>query len=153
MLELVPEKIDGAVVCNVIENPEKPLMGSDHSVDMALALYNWIKSNDLRYIILDLQDEKEVCTVFLAEVMQLKKRLPIPFVFAGVMAKPLKFLSDYDYTKDFPTFATPEDAVRVLRMKHPGVTENLSPDIVFGKTISEPKIKDPTEDVESGDFP
>lgn len=145
MLELVPEQIDGAVICNVIENPGRPNLGKDHSVDMALALYNWIKQHEMRYVILDLQDEKEVCTTFLAEVMQLKKRLPIPFIFAGVMEKPLKFLSDYDYTKGFPTFTTPEDAVRALRMQYPGVTEQGALGVEFGKTISEPAIKDPSD--------
>lgn len=104
MLELVPEQIDGAVICNVIENPNRPRLGKDHSVDVALALYNWIKRHEMRYVILDLQDEKDVCEVFLAELMQLKKRLPIPCLFIGVMDRPLKFLCDYDYTKDFPDF-------------------------------------------------
>lgn len=143
MLELVPEQIDGAVICNVIENPSRPNLGKDHSVDMALALYNWIKQNDMRYLILDLQDEKEICQTFLAEVMQLNKRLPIPFIFAGVMEKPLRFLCDYDYTKDFPTFTSPEDAVRALRMQYPGITEVGALNVVYGKTISEPQIKEP----------
>jgi hypothetical protein len=151
MLELVPEQIDGAVICNVIENPNKPVLGKDHSVDMALALYNWIKQHDMHYVILDLQDEKEVCTAFLAEIMQLRKRLPIPFVFAGVMEKPMEFLSDYDYTKDFPTFTTPEDAVRALRMQYPGVTEQGGRGITYGKTISEPNIKESSEELEAAE--
>ena len=145
MLELVPEQIDGAVICNVIENPNRPRLGKDHSVDVALALYNWIKRHEMRYVILDLQDEKDVCEVFLAELMQLKKRLPIPCLFIGVMDRPLKFLCDYDYTKDFPTFTTPEDAVRALRVQYPDVTEKVSNQMVFGKTICEPTIKDAGE--------
>jgi len=146
MLELVPEQVDGAVICNVIENTNKPALGKDHSIDMALALYNWVKQNEMRYVILDLQDEKEVCTAFLAEIMQLRKRLPIPFVFAGVMEKPLSFLSDYDYTRDFPTFTTPEDAVRALRMQYPGLTEQGGVSVVYGKTICEPNLKDAGDD-------
>ena len=145
---LVPEQIDGAVICNVIDNPSRPDLGKDHSVDMALALYNWIKQNEMRYLILDLQDEKYVCEAFLAEIMQIKKRLPIPFIFAGVMEKPMKFLGDYDYTKGFPTFATPEDAVRALRMQYPGVTEQGAKFVTFGSTIAKPAARETSELVE-----
>lgn len=145
MLELVPEKIDGAIVCNVVENPNKPKLGTDHSVDMALALHNWIKEYEIPYMILDLQDEKDVCEVFLAEVMQLRKRLPIPFLFAGVMDRPLNFLMNYHHEREFPTFATPEDAVRALRMKFPELTESQLSGVTYGKTISEPRIREVSE--------
>jgi len=144
MFQLVPELIDGAVVCNVIKTAEKNSL--DLSVELALCLHNWIKQTELPYLILDLQDEKEVCEVFLSEVLQLRRRFKIPFLFAGVMERPRKVLEAYEYSRDFPIFITPEDAVRAIRMEYPGLTEIKSQKVTLGKSIWEPKA--PSEEDE-----
>jgi len=148
MLQLVPEEVDGAVVCNVIKTGEK--LQGDFSVEIALSLHNWIKQAEIPYLILDLQDEKDICEIFLSEVLQLRRRLRVPFLFAGVMERPRKVLEAYEYERDFPIFVTPEDAVRALRMQYPGVTESVSSSkVVLGKAIWEPKLSSEDGGVES----
>ena len=78
---------------------------------------------ELEYTIIDLQDEKDICPIFLEELLLLKKRLLGPFLFAGVMEKPLDYLERF-YSSSFPIFITPEDAVRALRIQRPGITES-----------------------------
>jgi hypothetical protein len=149
MFQLVPEEVDGAVVCNVVKTTDK--YSFDASVELALCLHNWIKQSEVPYLILDLQDEKEVCEVFLAEVLQLRRRLKVPFLFAGVMDRPRRVLEAYEYNRDFPIFVTPEDAVRAIRMEYPGLTEVRSQKVAWGKPIWEPKAQAEGSDFEMGE--
>jgi hypothetical protein len=114
MLELIPEKIDGAVILNVSKSC--PHNSSDCSAcqDLAVGLHNWLVAHEFRYLVLDLQDEKEVCPGFIEEVLQLWKRMRSPFLFSGVMLKPRKILESYNYHSRYPIFLTPEEAVRNL---------------------------------------
>lgn len=121
-LEIVPETIDGAVVCNVLQHRSSNTK-EDFGAEVAIALHNWVKDRELPYLILDLQDEKYVLNSFLSEMMQLRRRLQVPLIFTGVLEGPRKVLDSYNYQSQFPFFTVPEDAVRALRLRHPGLTE------------------------------
>ncbi len=118
-MDFVPEMIDGAVVLNAVD---VCAIGNDcrQCTELAVGVHNWLVAHQLRYLILDFQDEKDVCTTILTEVLQLRKRLRFPFLFCGMMEGPKKFLQSYAYT-DYPFFAVPEDAIAFLRAKEPGV--------------------------------
>ena len=70
MMEFVPEKIGRAVVLNVMQGASAPLpnpliplgTGVDAFVggDFVVGIHNWLIGTQLRYLVFDLQDEKEV---------------------------------------------------------------------------------------------
>jgi hypothetical protein len=119
MVELVPVRLDDAIVLNVAKHCRHCKTDCRDCCDIGVAVHNWLISTELRYVLIDLQDEKDVCPTFLQEIIQLRKRLRMPFLFAGVMDRPLRVLNDYSYTvQAAPTFVTPEDAVAYLRQNH-----------------------------------
>lgn len=123
-MELVPENVNGAIVFTVHNScgANKSICGN--CPDFAVAVHNWLIATDIKYVILDLQDEKEICSAFLEELLQLRKRLKqYPFLFSGVMEKPKKVLESYDYLARSPLFVTPEEAITWLDQNHPGVTK------------------------------
>lgn len=134
MLELVTENIDGAVVC-VMKNPcDLNSYSCSECADQIPHVHNWLKKTELQYLIVDFQDEKDVCPNFLVGLLHLRKRLRFPFLFAGVYEGPRKILSDYAY-REFPIFVSPEDAVRALRMSHPALTEVPMEKIEFNALV------------------
>lgn len=143
MLEFVPEKVDRAVVMNVFQNQQPmtaaitPASVVDGFVgaDFVVAVHNWIIGTQLRYVIFDFQDEKEVPADFVEELMQLMKRMRIPFLFTGVMQRPKDLLKSYDYTSKFPIFATSEEAITFLESKYPTLLGAPHDGIVFGSPI------------------
>ena len=147
MMEFVPEKVGRAVVLNVMQgasapqpNPLLPLASNaalDAFVggDYVVGIHNWLIGTQLRYLIFDLQDEKEVPVDFLEELMQLMKRMRIPFLFAGVMDRPKAVLKSYAYTSKYPVFATVEEAIDWLVQKSPEVFGVAHDGIQFGAAI------------------
>lgn len=143
MLEFVPEKVDRAVVMNVFQNQQPmtaaitPASVVDGFVgaDFVVAVHNWIIGTQLRYVIFDFQDEKDVPADFVEELMQLMKRMRIPFLFTGVMQRPKDLLKSYDYTSKFPIFATSEEAITFLESKYPTLLGAPHDGIVFGSPI------------------
>lgn len=136
MNDLIPTLIDGAVVFN-LQNNCKGSLCCEPCTQLVLSTRNWIKQVDLNYVIFDFLDEKEICSTFLEELMALNKRLSIPFLFSGVMEKPQQFLQRFSYANKYPVFVTPEDAVRALRILHPGVTEGeLKIDVSYGQSLT-----------------
>jgi|688.fasta_scaffold444931_2 hypothetical protein len=143
MLEFVPERVDRAVVMNVFQN-QQPLAASvsptsvvDSFVgaDFVVAVHNWLIGTQLRYVIFDFQDEKDVPADFVEELMQLMKRMRIPFLFTGVMQRPHDLLKSYDYTSKFPIFPTSEEAITFLASKYPSLLGAPHDGIVFGSPI------------------
>ncbi len=135
-MDLVPENLGGAAVFNVVSS-----CGANKSVcgncpDFAVAVHNTLMNTDVRYVIIDLQDEKEVCPAFLEELLQLAKRLRFPFLFAGVMDKPRRLLQAYDFTSRTPLFNTPEEAVAWLQENHPRLYNVSLAGIDFGTPIA-----------------
>jgi hypothetical protein len=124
MMEFIPEKIEGVIVINIMQKPD----GQDGltGVDFVVGVHNWLINTHLRYLVFDLQDEKEVNKEFIEELMQLMKRMKLPFLFAGVMQKPRAVLESYAYTARYPVFAAVEDAIDYLRKKFPSaITSNM----------------------------
>ncbi len=144
MLEFVPEKMDRAVVMNVIQGSRSisaamaiPASAVDSFVgsDFVVAIHNWLIGTQLRYVIFDLQDEKEVPADFLEELMQLMKRVRIPFLFTGVMQRPRALLMSYDYTSKYPIFSSVDEVVSYLEAKHPTLLTVPHEGINFGTPI------------------
>ncbi len=117
-MELVPENLGGSVVFNVQSScgANKAICGN--CGDFAIAVHNWVMNTDIKYVVIDLQDEKEICPAFLEEILQLGKRLRFPFVFAGVMDKPQRVLESYNYGNRASTFVTPQEALAYLEAAH-----------------------------------
>lgn len=143
MLEFVPERVDRAVIMNVIQNqqpmaaPVAPTSVVDSFVgaDFVVAVHNWLIGTQLRYVIFDFQDEKDVPADFVEELMQLMKRMRIPFLFTGVMQRPKALLMSYDYTSKFPIFTSIEEAVSFLESKYPSLLTVPHDGITFGTPI------------------
>jgi hypothetical protein len=135
-MELVPENLGGSVVFNVQSScgANKAICGN--CGDFAIAVHNWIMNTEVKYVVVDLQDEKEICPAFLEEMLQLGKRLRHPFVFAGVMDKPKRILQSYDYGARSPMFDTPQDALQYLEEKWPGITKTSLDGLEFGTPIA-----------------
>jgi hypothetical protein len=103
--------------------------------DFVVAVHNWLIGTHLRYVIFDLQDEKEVPADFLEELMQLMKRVRIPFLFAGVMQKPRSLLESYNYVSKYPIFESIDDAIGFLEQKFPDYLSVSFDGINFGVPI------------------
>ena len=133
---MIPENVNGAVVFNVISscNASKSICGN--CADFAVAIHNWMMNSEIKYVLVDLQDEKEICGAFLEEMMQLAKRLKVPFLFAGVMEKPKKILQSYDFSNRWPTFTTPDEAISYLDKNFPGVTKVSLEGMEFGVAVA-----------------
>lgn len=114
MLELIPELMDDSVVLNVSKSCAHNATDCSSCQDLAVGLHNWLVAHEFRYLVVDFQDEKEICPGFIEEVLQLWKRMRIPFLFAGVMTKPRTILESYNYHARYPIFITPEEALRTL---------------------------------------
>lgn len=163
MLEFIPEKLDRAVVINVMQqarssNPpisqtQSALLDSFVGSDFVVGIHNWLISTNLRYLIFDLQDEKEVPTDFLEELMQLMRRLRIPFLFTGVMDRPKNTLKSYAYTTKYPIFGSVEEAIQWLQQNQPQLLQASLDGIQFGVPIEMVRSRlngKPGEDVEEG---
>jgi hypothetical protein len=135
MMQLVPVKIDGAVVLNVNHVCPKNEAACGLCFDYAVAVHNWLMAHELNYVIIDFQDEKEVCSDFLIELLQLRKRLRYPFLFAGLMDKPRRLLESYDYGSAWPICLTPEEALRVIKARVPAVLDKSLETIKFDEPI------------------
>ncbi len=151
-MDLVPENLGGAVVFNLNSScgTNKAICGN--CGDFAVAIHNWLMNTEVRYVLLDLQDEKEICPAFLEEVLQLARRLRIPFLFAGVMDKPRRILESYDFTNKWPTFITPEEAIAYLEEKNPGTTKVSLEGLEFGVAIATSRARNAVlADTDSGE--
>lgn len=109
-MDFAPELLNGGVVLNPMSICTNGTTDCKVCPESAVAIHNWLVSTELKYLIIDFQDEKEVCPSILVELMQLRKRLRFPFLFVGLMERPRQMLQSYAYN-DFPIFDTPEDAI------------------------------------------
>lgn len=136
-MELVPENLNGAVVFNLLNscNANRAICGN--CADFAVAVHNWVLNTNVRYVLIDLQDEKEICPSFLEELLQLAKRVRFPFVFCGVMDRAKRILASYDFTTKSPIFVTPQEAVAFLDKTYPGVTRVTLEGVEFGVPIAQ----------------
>jgi hypothetical protein len=146
----MPELIDGAVVASVCSPCGYKAGECETCQEQMVYVHNWLIETELKYLIVDLQDEKDICAGFLQAVLHLKKRLRFPFLFAGVVEKPREILQRYNYS-DFPIFVSPEDAVRALRVNFPGLTERTLDKIEFGNVIAGARSRPAAEEGEQED--
>jgi len=116
-MDLLPAMVDEVVVLNAVNACAATNFNCRHCPELAVAVHNWLVENEQGYLIIDFQDEKDICHSLLVELLQLRKRLRVPFLFAGVMARPRAILESYAFTQ-YPYFLTPEDAVAYLASKH-----------------------------------
>jgi hypothetical protein len=145
MLEFIPERIDNVVFLNVMQqsSPSIPplsqtqtlLLDSFVGADYVVGVHNWLIGTELRYLLFDLQDEKDVPQDFLEELMQLMRRLRIPFLFAGVMDKPKAVLKSYAYLTKFPIFKDVEEARSWIIEKYPQLVRVNIDSIQYGAPI------------------
>ena len=135
-MDIIPTLVDGAVICSLINSCGYKSRGCPDCDQLVIKIHNWLKHTSLEYLVLDLQDEKEICPTFLQEIMQLRKRLRVQLLFSGVMLQSRRLLEGFNYGDTFPIFLTPEDAVRALRMQNPGLTEApLKTPVHFGNSL------------------
>jgi hypothetical protein len=120
MVELIPAQIEDTIILNVSKHCGNTRTDCKDCCDVGVAVHNWLISTELQYVVIDLQDVKDVCRTFVEEIVQLRKRLRIPFLFCGVMERPLKVLQDYSYTTTaYPVFLLPEEAISYMRSNFP----------------------------------
>lgn len=135
MMDVIPVLIDGAVVLNLYNDCSSNATPCENCTGLVLNIHNWIKVTGIDYVIFDFQDEKDVCPSFIEEILFLRKRLKVPFLFVGVMVKPMSYIENYtgEQSLSFSMFMTPEDAVRAIRIYQPGLTEGrLNIPVRFG---------------------
>jgi hypothetical protein len=145
MLEFVPEKFNRAVVLNVMQmakssqppvsQTQTALLDAFVGSDYVIGVHNWLISTKLKYLIFDLQDEKEVPQDFLEELLQLMRRLRIPFLFTGVMDRPKSILKSYAYTTKYPIFDNADGCIQWLTERHPEYMQVPFDGIQFGTPI------------------
>jgi hypothetical protein len=124
MMDLIPVLVDGAIVLNLQNYCPSKSDCCDSCSQLILFTHNWLKTVELEYAVFDLLDEKYICPTFLDELLQLRKRLKFPFLFSGVMEQPRRHIERFNYQDYYPLFISPEDAIRALRIQHPGITES-----------------------------
>lgn len=138
MIDLIPSIVDGAIVMNLNNTCKSCSSHCDGCKIMTIHFHNWIKLAKIEYVVFDFIDEKEICPGFLEELQLLRKRLHMPMLFAGVMQKPKKVLDQFEPKERYPSFVTPEDAIRALRIQHPGITESVPKlSVLFGQSLLE----------------
>ena len=120
-MDLMPVNIENSVVFNVTTICTSNSSDCRNCIDIGGSLHNWLIGNDVKYVIIDFQDEKEICSTFIIELIQLKKRLKMPFLFTGVNARTKKVFKDYNYfvNKDAYFFVTPEEAILFFKANFP----------------------------------
>jgi len=133
-MDLVPESLDGAIVINALSQAQVQSQ-SVEGIDYGVGLHNWLMSTNLRYLIFDLQDEKEINPSFIEDMMQLMRRTRIPILFCGVMSRPKSVLESFDYGTKYQLFNTPDQAIHFLRNRFPTLLQTNYEGINFGQPI------------------
>lgn len=132
-MDFVPEIVDGTVVLNAVD-----ICAQGHDCrpcsELSVGVHNWMVAHQLRYLVVDFQDEKEVCKTILTELLQLRKRLRQPFLFCGMMEGPKRFLESYAYS-EHPFFPVPEDAAVYLKKSFPQLLAPTFATIKVGEPI------------------
>jgi hypothetical protein len=134
MMELVPTLIGGGVILDAMNICSHSSTDCKMCPEQAVGIHNWLLNTGVRYCLIDFQDEKDVCPTILVELLQLRKRMKIPFVFVGLMDRPKMTLTSYAYS-GYPFFAVPEEAVLHLRQMHPELFQINFSKVSFGEPI------------------
>lgn len=154
-MDLIPVNVDGVVVFNTTDSCVSSSHECKHCVDIGGALHNWLMVMKVNYILIDFQDEKDVCSTFLVELLQLRKRLNIPFIFTGLTLKPQKFLESYEFSahKSSRIFSSLDEAIEFLKteLKDYICGEDIISNVKFGEPISIFKIRQAQKNAQDED--
>lgn len=141
-MNLVPELVDGCIVLNVENVCTSNSYDCKDCSDTGGALHNWLLVTGLKHVLIDLQDEKDICLTFLVELMQLRKRLPIPFKFIGAMDRPKILLECHGYSMDgSPIYHSPEKAAADLKLQHPEALSSSYSEVQIGEAVVNLKVR------------
>ncbi len=141
-MNLVPELVDGCIILNVENVCTSNSYDCKDCSDIGGALHNWLMVTGLRHVLIDLQDEKDICLTFLVELMQLRKRLPLPFKFIGAMERPKNLLECHGYSMDGSIlFVSPEKAASELKKQSPESLDLSYPEVQLGEAVVNLKIR------------
>lgn len=124
MMELSPAIVNGGVVLDATQMCSYQASDCRTCPELAVGIHNWLIATGIEYVLIDFEDEKEVCPSILVELLQLRKRLKMPFIFIGLMDKPKSILTSYAYS-GYPFFSTPEEAVMHLKQMHPELVSGI----------------------------
>ncbi len=138
MMELIPTRVDGAVLFNLRKGCRAKC--SDCG-DLSVSMHNLLLTSGLKYVIVDLQDEKHICDSFTEELVQLWKRLNIPFLFAGVIPDVEKILKRYGYLNHYKIYLFGEEAISDLKTKEPSLFDSELLNIVYDKPMVTPRSR------------
>ncbi len=137
MTDLIPVLIDGAVICNAKISCKNTSNVCEECLQAVICFHNWLRQMNIKYSIIDFLDEKSICPVFVEEIIILRKKNKIPFLFAGVTSSIEAVLEQFSPSEQLPLFLTPEDAVRALRLQYPGATESsVNTPINYGEPLT-----------------
>tara|TARA_B100001094_G_C18026785_1_gene718003 strand:- start:351 stop:860 length:510 start_codon:yes stop_codon:yes gene_type:complete len=125
MMELSPTLVSGGVVLDATRMCSHLALDCKACLELSVGVHNWLVATGLEYVMIDFEDEKDVCQAILIELLQLRKRLKIPFIFVGLMDKPKSILTSYAYS-GYPFFSTPEEGIHHLRQMHPELVDGVS---------------------------
>ena len=133
-MDFMPELVNGGVVLMASDICNNLTSDCKQCPESSVAIHNWLISTNLPYLIVDFQDEKDICKKVLEEILQLRKRLRMPFLFAGLMERPRSYVTSYAY-REYPFFETPEDAVALLQTKSPEILDCDISKVKFDENI------------------
>lgn len=145
MMSFIPIRVNDVIVLNAEDICENESTSCRLCSELAVTIHNWFVANELRYLIVDFQDEKYVCNTILLEFMQFTKRLKFPLLLVGLTENPKNFLKSYDYRGPLP-FDTPEEAVEYLAANHTELISKNLKNINFNEMISPGKTKHHSRD-------
>lgn len=146
-MDFSPELINGGIVLNPSSICTSHSTDCKYCPESAISIHNWLVAQELQYLVIDFQDEKEVCPTILIELLQLRKRLRFPFLFVGLMERPRGVLKSYAYG-DYPFFDTPEDAVTYLEKHHKDLMNVDMKTVRFGESIPTSRSRSVRPEVE-----
>jgi len=136
-MDLIPQNIDGTIVLDVGNVCTSHETDCRNCSDIGGCVHNWLMVTDLRYVIIDFQDEKEICHTFITELLQLRKRLAIPFLFTGVTARPKEILYSYGIGPESNViFELAEEAIKFLVRDYPTAISHDFSQVKFNEAIT-----------------
>ena len=65
MVELIPAQIEDTIILNVSKHCGNTRTDCKDCCDVGVAVHNWLISTELQYVVIDLQDVKDVCRTFI----------------------------------------------------------------------------------------
>ena len=123
MLELRPEMLGGILLFNV-QVKEHCASTCKVCIDYSVGIHNRLKRDELPYLIIDFQDTKDFCRVFLEEIVHLRKRIRMPMYLVGVMPRVEQFFKEYSLVGQAKIFLDPEEAIIDLKKTYSEIVHN-----------------------------